>query len=62
MLALYLFSIPEMGAFIPDSKGDFIQPSVRDLDLKKLANRMFGMPLGIILLIKLFQLFLESVV
>ncbi|BCU12859.1 helicase HerA domain-containing protein [Microcystis aeruginosa] len=35
MLALYLLSISEMGAFIPDSKGDFIQPSVRDLDLKK---------------------------
>lgn len=34
MLALYLLSITTMGAFIPDGKGDFINPSGRDLNLK----------------------------
>jgi hypothetical protein len=34
MLALYLLSTTTMGAFIPDGKGDFINPSGRDLNLK----------------------------
>ena len=34
MLALYLLSTSTMGAFIPDGKGDFINPSSRDLNLK----------------------------
>lgn len=34
MLALYLLSTRTMGAFIPDGKGDFINPSTRDLNLK----------------------------
>ncbi|OBQ16906.1 MAG: AAA family ATPase [Anabaena sp. WA113] len=46
MLALYLLSTRTMGAFIPDGKGDFIRPSGRDLDLKKLLeinNRHFNL-------------------
>lgn len=34
MLALYLLSTTTMGAFIPDGKGDFINPSGRDLNLQ----------------------------
>jgi hypothetical protein len=35
MLALYLLSTTTMGAFIPDGKGDFTNPSIRDLNLQK---------------------------
>ncbi|HAZ49544.1 MAG TPA: ATP-binding protein [Cyanobacteria bacterium UBA11369] len=35
MLALSLVSMPRMGAFVPDAKGDFVKPSQQDLDLKK---------------------------
>ncbi|MBD1213559.1 MAG: ATP-binding protein [Dolichospermum circinale Clear-D4] len=35
MLALYLLSTRTMGAFIPDGKGDFTNPSIRDLNLQK---------------------------
>ncbi|MCJ8281332.1 MAG: hypothetical protein MJK14_16025, partial [Rivularia sp. ALOHA_DT_140] len=38
MLALYLLSTQTMGAFIPDGKGDFVRPSTRDLDIKKLLE------------------------
>jgi hypothetical protein len=35
MLALYLLSTTTMGAFIPDGKGDFTNPSIRDLNLQE---------------------------
>ncbi|WP_230843039.1 ATP-binding protein [Gloeobacter morelensis] len=33
-LGLALSATPGMGAFIPDAKGDFVQPSERDMDLR----------------------------
>jgi len=38
MLALNLLATPTMGAFIPDSKNDFVKPGPNDLDLRKLLE------------------------
>jgi hypothetical protein len=38
MLALNLLTTPTMGAFIPDSKNDFVKPGPNDLDLKALLE------------------------
>lgn len=39
MLGLNLVSTPTMGAFIPDGKGDFLNPSQQDLDLKEFLTK-----------------------